>query len=101
MSVRLDLLCSTLILCADGVGRRPGLEPAPTPGSYAAVLSGGDLHQGFVEGSAGRRRLPCIVAWWETQAHCAHCRYWVTCATEVIYSLPGIVATPSLSPPCI
>jgi len=45
----------------DGVGLVPGLSPAPLLGSYAAVLSRGDLHQGFVEGHADRRRLPCIV----------------------------------------
>jgi len=50
-----------VFLLADRVGLVPGLTPALTPGSYAAVLSGGDLHKGFVAGSGGRRRLPCIV----------------------------------------
>jgi len=40
-----------------------GLSPVSKPGSCSdvAVLSGGDLHQGFVAGNAGKRRLPCIV----------------------------------------
>jgi len=45
---------------ADRVGLVLGLFPAPLPGSYAYVLSGGDLHHGVVEGSSGMRRLTCI-----------------------------------------
>jgi len=41
------------------------------------------------------------LAWWETQAYFAHYRYLVIYVTVVIYSLPEILATPSLSLPCI
>jgi len=41
-----------------------GLSPVSHPSSCSdvAVLSGGDLHQGFVAGKASKRGLPCIVS---------------------------------------
>jgi len=56
VSLVADVSCGDglVFLFADGVGLVPGLSPAPIPGSYAAVWSGGDLHHGFVEGNAVR-----------------------------------------------
>jgi len=52
-----------VFLFHDSAGLVLRLSPVSQPSSCSdvAVLSGGDLHPGFVVGNAGRRRLPCIV----------------------------------------
>jgi len=62
VSAGLRYTACPLLLFDDRAELVRGLSPGSKPGSCSdvAVLSGGHLHQGFVAGNAGKRRLPCI-----------------------------------------